>query len=281
MIRTLPNLYQFLRLTESEVKFITDNIGNCYKAKNQAKRKYGEDQVDRLTKQVKERHLMVPIEHLKQVQRRIVCLLEGIELPYYMYGSVKGKNNIENALQHVDQQFFLTVDLKSFFPNIRHVQVFAMFCANGFSPSVSRVLTQLTTFQGSLPQGSPSSPIISNLIFRETGDKLADIAQNNYLKFTTFLDDLTFSSQTGFKQIIQQILKTVSQDRFCIAYDKIHYRVGYSEVTGIFVKGNTITIPHKMFRKARFNPCLNDYRCLVEAYNNQIVVSQRRKAGIF
>ncbi|WP_462254281.1 reverse transcriptase family protein [Ferruginibacter sp.] len=228
--------------------------------------KYGEFQRYHSGK-IKYRKLIVPDHNLKCRQQRISQLLNKIVLPDYMFGSIKGKNNIQNAQQHLTHKYFLTVDLKKYFTNINHHQVNKVFNKNGFSPSVSRILTQLTTYQGSLPQGVPSSPIIANLIFLDTGNKLYTLAKDNGLTFTTFLDDLTFSSNQHFKNLIPQIINIIKQDNFYIAHEKIHYRKDYCEVTGIFVKGSILELPFLMQKKTASNYNLRVYKNQVMSYN--------------
>jgi RNA-directed DNA polymerase len=267
MIKSLPNLYSFLSLPEREIIAITLNLRNYYSLKSKPKKKYGDFQRDDFGK-IRYRELMVPIYILKSRQQKIAQLLNQIPLPEYMFGSVSGKNNIMNAQQHVNNKYFLTIDLKKFFPNINHRQVNAMFCNNGFSPSASRILTKLTTYQASLPQGAPSSPVISNLVFLKTGNKLCTLAKNNDITFTTFLDDLTFSSNYSFKNLIPQIIDIIKQDNFYPAYSKIHYRQDYCEITGLFVKGNVLELPYIMKKKIKSNFYIKPYQRLVQEYNH-------------
>ncbi|MGG9964071.1 reverse transcriptase family protein [Ferruginibacter sp. SUN106] len=266
MIKSLPNLYSFLRLPEKIVSCITKNIGNYYLPKLKPKKKYGDFQRDNWGN-IKYRELFVPDFILKSRQQYIARLLNQVHLPHYMYGSIEGKNNIQNAQQHLNKKYFLTIDLKNFFTNINHHQVYKMFYLLGFSPSVSRVLTQLTTYQASLPQGAPSSPVIANLIFLNTADKLYALAKSNNITFTTFLDDLTFSSNYDFKDIVPKIISFISDDRFQVAYEKIHYRKDYCEITGLFVKGGVLELPYVMQNKVRLNYCLRAYKNLVQQYN--------------
>src|SRR5207344_1768735 len=114
------------------------------------------------------------------------------------------------------------VDLKDFFPNISHHQVFRMFRRNKFSPTASRIFTKLTTYRGGLPQGAPTSPILSNLVFVETGEKLMSAIKDNQITFTSFLDDLNFSSKKDFKSLTQKLLEILKNDNFYIHHKKIH-----------------------------------------------------------
>jgi len=266
MIKSLPNLYSFLSLPEREINAITSNLRDYYSLKIKPKKKYGNFQRDDFGN-IRYRELIVPRYILKSRQKKIAQLLNRIPLPEHMFGSIKGKNNILNARQHLNHKYFLTIDLKKFFPNINHHKVNTMFCNNGFSPSTSRILTKLTTYHATLPQGAPSSPVIANLVFLKTSNKLCNLAKKNNIRFTTFLDDLTFSSNHCFKNLILQIIDIIKQDNFYPAYDKIHYSPNYCEITGLFVKGNVLELPYIMKKKIKSNFYIRSYGRLVNEYN--------------
>jgi len=167
MINTLKHLSYILGSSAKELLYIIANIDQYYYNHQLPKKKYGEDQRDEKGN-IKLRNLCISRYPLKRIQKRIHSFLLQIKLPEYAYGSIIGKNNILNARQHINNKYFFSADLKDFFPNITHHQVFRMFMKNNFSPPVSRILTQLTTYKGGLPQGPPSSPIIANLVFVKT-----------------------------------------------------------------------------------------------------------------
>lgn len=62
------------------------------------------------------------------------------------------------------------------------------------SQEVSTILAQLCCYNGKLPQGAPTSPIISNLICNILDIRLLHIARKYKLDYTRYADDLTFST---------------------------------------------------------------------------------------
>ena len=69
---------------------------------------------------------------LKEVQARLFnFMVKQVEIPQYVYGGVKGKNNVCNARFHKGNKYIFTTDLKSFFSTISHKQVFQMFLREG------------------------------------------------------------------------------------------------------------------------------------------------------
>ena len=61
-------------------------------------------------------------------------------------------------------------------------------------PDVATVIAQLTCYEGVLPQGAPTSPIISNLICQILDYKIIELCQEYHLTYTRYADDLTFST---------------------------------------------------------------------------------------
>lgn len=270
MIKSLPNLYSFLKLPEASVSALLTNLDYFYTSKCQPKIKYGEYQ-RKENGDIKYRELDIPAYLLKSRQKFIAELLNIISLPQYMFGSIKGKTNILNAKRHIGNKYFFTIDLKDFFSNISHFQVYNMLCKNGFSPSVSRILTQLTTYKSSLPQGAPSSPVIGNLVLKDTSDRLHNLAEINKITFTTFLDDFTFSSNKCFRILTTTIIDIIKRGGFFPSHDKIHYRKEYCEITGLFLKGNILELPYQMKKRAKTNHYLRPYQKSVYKSKNILI----------
>jgi len=267
MNNSLPDLYTYLRLTPSGLTQIFNSIHCSYADSLVPKKKYGEVQTE--NGKIRYRKLLVPIPELKAVQERIMRLLQKIELPFYMYGSIRKRSHILNAKQHLNQTHFCTIDLENFFPNINHHQVFQMFRRNGFSPSVSRILTKLTTYKKSLPQGAPCSNVIANLVFLPTAEKLCEFANEHGLVYTNYLDDQSFSSKKYFKELVPQILDIIRSDNFVPSDRKIHYKTYKCEITGLLVKGNRLMVIPEMRLKAQNNIHLRAYVNHIDKQNRK------------
>jgi RNA-directed DNA polymerase len=272
MINNEKHLAYILRSSKEELNEVISNISAYYYHAKKAKTKYGDFQRDE-TGEIKKRNLTPSIFQLKYVQKKLNRFLQQIQMPVYAFGSVKGKSNILNALQHIENTYFLSVDLRDFFTRITNKQVFNMFLENRFSTTTSRILTQLTTYQGHLPQGAPTSPIIANLVFKKTGESLLKLAKLYEITFTSYLDDLTFSSKNDFKHIVPEILDIVKNDHFHINYKKISYKKYMPEVTGLIIYNKALQIVESMRLKGIINPSynkhLNNYlesikKCLTE-----------------
>ncbi|MEO9802664.1 MAG: reverse transcriptase family protein [Reichenbachiella sp.] len=243
MINTLKHLAYILKVDLREIETVINGIDNFYYEKSEIKLK--KDLTLKLDKngKPKQRVLNPSIKRLKEIQKRIQKrILLTLDIPDYAYGAIKGKDNVMNAKRHQGKKYVFTTDLTDFFPSISHHQVFEMFRIYGFSPTVSRTLTQLTTYKGRLPQGTPTSPIIANLVFVKTGKNLEGFAKENELTFTSFVDDLTFSAPKDFKELAPQIIQMIQQDGFRISHKKTNYKTNNPIVTGVVVKNNLIDL---------------------------------------
>lgn len=243
MIYTKSHLAYILKIRESEIGSIINSIDKHYYEKIELKtNKDGTIKFDKDGIQ-KKRILHPSINRLKQIQSRILKdILSMLVIPDYAYGAIKKRDNIKNAKKHQGKKYIFTTDLKDFFPSIKNRQVFEMFRSFNFSPTVSRLLTQLTTFKGRLPQGTPTSPALANLVFIKTGKKLQEFANENKITFTSFIDDLTFSAPVDFKSRAQFIIQTLQEDGFKISHSKTNYKTKDPTVTGIVVKNNNLAL---------------------------------------
>jgi RNA-directed DNA polymerase len=97
---------------------------------------------------------------------------------------------------HRRQEWLLRVDLADFFPSINFGRVRGMFLAFPFeyAPAAATLLAQLCCHENQLPQGAPTSPIISNFICRRMDGQLAQLAVRERCYYTRYADDLCFST---------------------------------------------------------------------------------------
>jgi Reverse transcriptase (RNA-dependent DNA polymerase). len=181
---------------------------------------------------------------LKEVQKRLYkFMITKVNIPEYVYGGIKGKNNVRNARFHQGNKYIFTTDLKSFFPSISNKQVFNMFIREGCTPTIARTLTKLTTRNNEVPQGIPTSTLIANLVFKPIGEKIAKLTKENDIKFSMFVDDITLSSKTDFKYLIPTFLSIIKQAGFKISYNKTHYQTKNPIITGVICQNNRLLAP--------------------------------------
>lgn len=270
MINTPKHLAYILKVDLKEIYSIIKDIDKFYSEVIILKKdKEGLPIIDRNGKS-KSRTLNPSHNRLKVIQKRIQKnILLNLDIPDYAYGAVKGRDNVDNANIHKGKKFKFTTDLRNFFPSISHTRVFKMFRSYSFSPEVSRLLTQLTTYKGRLPQGSPTSSTIANLVFVKTGKNLDSFARDQKITFTSFIDDLTFSSPYDFKSMISEILEMIKKDGFKISNNKTNYS-RTPIVTGIHPMNNYLRLPTTFIDKLKLDSITPETRKGLLQYKNKV-----------
>lgn len=250
MINTPKHLAFVLKVDLKEIKSILKNIDNYYREKIIVKTdKFGKPKLDSKGNP-KQRIINPSINRLKVIQKRIQKnILLKLDMPDYAYGAVKGRDNVINAKKHQGKKYKFTTDLKDFFPSITNKSVYEMFVDEDFSHEVSSILTKLTTYKGKIPQGAPTSSTLANLVFRKTGDLLDKFSKDNDLTFTSFVDDMTFSSPNDFKEIVPEILNIITAD-FRISHKKTNYSRN-PNITGLYPMNNHLKLPDSFMKKYR------------------------------
>ena len=225
----------------------------------------------------KERLIEAPSWQIKNAQDTIKNLLMKCDIPFYVFSGVKGKSYYGNAAIHRECKYMYKTDISAFFPNISRDLVYNFFRFDlSTSSDVAKILTDICTVDISstletdavvrsfvakkkirkynhLCTGSPASPVLSYLVNRKMFDEMYQIAQNNNLFFSIYMDDVFFSSKKWIAlPIREQILKVLTKNGYNIASRKVVY---YSEkdnkkVTGVIVSpNNQLKIPNKLKRK--------------------------------
>lgn len=263
-INELKKLCSIIGYKPSQIEHILSNIDNYYS-------EWVEKKIDKKTGEfkkykdgtIKERVIRPSRIELKSIQKKIKDrILAPINLPENVHGGVKKRSNISNAKPHQGKKYQFTTDLQDFYPNISSKVVYNTFLDLDFSPHFSRLLTKLTTWKFELPQGTPTSTHIANLVFLPTDIALINFCNLHNLTYTRYVDDLTFSSQQDFRNLLNNILDIVKSSGFKLSYRKTNYK-GNQIITGIEVFLNKIDAPSKIIEKSKneieFNADLRPY----------------------
>ncbi|WP_373091049.1 reverse transcriptase domain-containing protein [Zhongshania sp.] len=142
------------------------------------------------------RSIDAPKEQLKTLQYKILNLLEPLYHPRnQVHGFVRGRSIVSNAGLHVRRNYVFNIDLEDFFNTITFPRVRGMLIGNpyGLMPSTASVIAHLCCFNGRLPQGAPSSPLLANMICAKLDAQLTEFALDNGFYYTRYADDITFS----------------------------------------------------------------------------------------
>lgn len=152
------------------------------------------------------RQIRAPEARLSLLQRRLATLLtECLEelkrgnppRRSLAHGFEKDRSIITNAKLHQRRRYVFNLDLADFFPSINFGRVRGFFLKDKsfeLKPPVATVLAQIACFENELPQGSPCSPVISNLIGHVLDSRLARLAKTHKCTYSRYADDITFST---------------------------------------------------------------------------------------
>ena len=215
-----------------------------------------------------ERKLLIPSSELKFVQQRLLQVLQVVYKPKRsVRGFTYGESIVSNARDHVGKRYVLNVDLKDFFPSIHFGRVRGMFMNYPYSlnDKVATVLAQICSLETELPQGAPTSPIISNMICAKLDSQLIRLAKKTGCYYTRYADDLTFSTakktfplslakKEGNQRVIagKKLEKIIHDNGFRVNPEKIclQTRYGHQEVTGLTVN-KKVNVKRKSVRQIR------------------------------
>lgn len=180
------------------------------------------DQVKRHDRS-KTRRIDNPQDPLKGIQRRIKRrLLERVSLPSFIVGGVPGRSATGNANAHVGRREVVTIDIKNFFPSVKASRVFRMWRqVFRASEGNARLLTRLTTFEDHLPQGSPASNAIANLIALPVASELRELCEDRRLTFTIYVDDISISGRDA-RCLVPLVINRLHAHGFPVSSRKVN-----------------------------------------------------------
>ncbi len=219
------------------------------------------------------RLISAPMPRLKRLQYWILDhILMPLPITAQAHGFVTGKSIITNATPHIGQHLVINLDLKDFFPTISYPRIKGLFLHQGYNDEIATLLallcsepdTEIVEMDGIryfvhsqqrfLPQGAPTSPMLSNLICRHLDKRLQGLADKYQFKYSRYADDLTFSSakKHPIKPLLNWIKAIVKEEGFTLHPDKtrIMHQGARQEVTGIVVN-QQLSLNRKILKQFR------------------------------
>lgn len=193
-----------------------------------------------------------PAPLLKKVQSTLNHYLQSayyFEKSHAGYGFVVNpvtdedrRNILTNARKHLGRPWLLQFDLCDFFHYVTEHKVRAVFDAPPlcFREDAVELLTAVTTYQGRLPMGAPTSPVLSNLACRELDDDLYALAEAKNWVYTRYADDLSFSAMRPFTSDESWTIRQIVRERGFQVNEQKTRACGPDDekiVTGILLRG--------------------------------------------
>lgn len=239
--RNLPVIFDFVHLASyfacsaETLKGMVTNVEKHY-TEYKIRKKSGGDRL-----------IEAPDYLLKNMQRWIYIniLCKDLLINNCVHGfmpSFKKKEKVRgiltNAAPHAGHDWLINVDLKNFFHTIELDSVNNYFHSLGYEDEVVKTLTALCTYKSRLPQGAPTSPMLSNIIASRMDVMMLDYCEKRGIVYTRYADDLTFSANYDVKvPALEDIYKIVYLNGFKVnrMKTKVRYKGCKQEVTGLTV----------------------------------------------
>ncbi|TXF84718.1 RNA-directed DNA polymerase [Neolewinella aurantiaca] len=165
------------------------------------------------------REILIVNGEIKRIQEKILELLQSVyndsSTPKCVNGFVKGRSIYDNAAIHTNKKHVINFDIKDFFKSVTLEKINTYLSYKPISlprnqyPNV--LISYLCTYDRYLPQGAPTSPILSNIVLKNFDYAMIMLAKKHKLVYSRYADDLTFSGNEdidffSFKNTVAQKL---------------------------------------------------------------------------
>ncbi|MEV0660074.1 reverse transcriptase family protein [Actinomadura luteofluorescens] len=240
------------------------------------------------------RQISSPRPPMRAVQRWILRnILSQVSCHPASFAYERHKSIAQCARRHVGASWLIKLDLHDFFSSIDERQVFAVFSGLGYGRLVSFEMSRLCTRQGIgapyklsrtefissdrypaiwkyrtsrglgyLPQGSPTSGALANLVMRDIDVKISEATAGTGIVYTRYADDIAFSTSGPFSRqeasdLILMTDKLLRHSGFMRHENKTRVIPPGARkiVLGLLVDGDRVRIPRDARRRL-----LNDIR---------------------
>lgn len=204
------------------------------------------------------RSIWAPKQYLKQVQVIIKeKILDLVPIHQSSFGFTKNRSIVDNANTHLESEIVINLDIKDFFFSINYFRIVGMLRSLGYSGKIASILAMLCTEAPkkevkikdiiyyvatdirTLPQGAPTSPVISNIICRRMDKRMSGLVKYYNLRYSRYADDMTISINidVSLSEIIYKIISIVKSEDFSIKRSKLRIlrKNNRQEVTGVTI----------------------------------------------
>ena len=198
------------------------------------------------------RQLYMPSVTLKYIQRWILDnILCHMHLSNYATGFRSKTSIVDNAKLHLNQDCIVNLDISDFFPSIDFETVFRIFNYYGYTKELSYVFAALCVYENMLPQGSPASPYISNVVSLRLDKRLNGLANSYEAVYSRYADDITISGNSGVVKCVPIAKRIIEEEGFCVNEKKTRIAYSYQrqEVTGLTINGGQVRVK-KSYKRA-------------------------------
>ncbi|EPR43525.1 RNA-directed DNA polymerase (Reverse transcriptase) [Desulfovibrio sp. X2] len=200
------------------------------------------------------RTIHAPRIFLKTIQRWIVDYFL-FQLPCHpgCHSFQRGKSIISNAAIHVGKKYVGNIDIADYFKSIKSEHLVHKL-SKFFGIGLSRAISLICTHDDFLPQGAPSSPILSNFYLFDFDKEISLLCEQNELSYSRYADDITISGKekNSIYNAINYSKYLLKKHNLTLNYQKtrVSSRGGQQNVTGVVVN-QKINPPRSLRRNIR------------------------------
>ena len=202
-----------------------------------------------------ERLITAPYPSLMFVQQWIYknILMQTTIIQPQAKGFVPGLSILDNATPHLQHPQVLKMDIKDFFPSISINRIIRVFKKLGYHHKLAYALAALCCHHSCLPQGAPTSPILSNIVMRHIDRRLEGLSRRYNITYTRYADDLTFSGEHISVKFIEYIQSIIVDGGFSVNQSKTKLLKNNVKkiITGVSISSGKPTIPKTLKRRLR------------------------------
>lgn len=201
----------------------------------------------------KQRIIAEPLPSLKEIQNWILTnILHKSKPSRFCKAYIKGASIRSNAKFHRNKAVVLGIDIENYFPNIKIDRVQSFFSEIGYNDEVATILSELCCLENCLPQGAPTSPMLSNLVTSIIDEQIYSLVRPLRIGYSRYADDLTFSGNFEVGMIVNKVRGILREFGFEVNNNKIRSQKRHQRqfVTGIVVN-NKMQVSREKRRKLR------------------------------
>lgn len=208
-------------------------------------------------------------EPRKTALKKLNNYLSELSIPDYVFAKTDG-GYVKNARHHRGNTNFLLIDIASFYPNCKFKEVKRFFMSGGgfkMKNDLAQRMAELVTVPDKsnskirvIPQGFPTSTLMSFFAYKKMFAELNKLAIENNLVFSTYVDDVTFSTNNekfDFNNILNKIdiiLKKYDHKRKTEKTQICLLNNGECPtITGIWIERHKVRASSKIYKKLIFN----------------------------
>lgn len=265
LVKTIDNLRSFNELSDALVKAQKHSLYNTFKI---PKRSGGYRTIN-----APKDSLMLALRNLKHIFEKDCQALYHTAA----YAYVKGRCPVDAVKKHqkFGSNWFLKTDFSDFFGSINpeftikmlsQIYPFNMIIEDPEGKKELRKALDLCFLDGGLPQGTPISPLLTNLIMIPIDHRLNQLLVPKAFVYTRYADDITVSAVEKFDyskvvKLIDYVLKEFDAP-FVIKPSKTRFaaKAGPNWNLGVMLnKDNKVTVGH--MKKKYFKAALCNFIC--------------------